>query len=32
MRGDQQSADTDSGESGFGSPLLGGPGFTWLPC
>jgi hypothetical protein len=28
MRSDQQSEDTGSGESGFGAPLLGGPGFT----
>jgi hypothetical protein len=28
MRSDQQSQGTGSGDSGFGGPLLGGPGFT----
>jgi hypothetical protein len=28
MFSDQQSGDTGSGDSGFGSPLPGGPGFT----
>lgn len=28
MRSAQQSADTDSGDSGFGGPPPGGPGFT----
>jgi hypothetical protein len=28
MRSDQQSGESDSGYSGFGGPLLGGPGFN----
>ena len=28
MRSDQQSEDTGAGDSGFGGPLPGGPGFT----
>jgi hypothetical protein len=28
MFSDQRSGDTGSGDSGFGSPLPGGPGFT----
>jgi hypothetical protein len=28
MRSDQQSEDAGSGDSGFGSPLPGGPGLT----